>query len=78
MSDLGAVAAERAEVSPPFGRHAARLGEKLLVEPFDVGRIGSLQWRRIVLILEYGAHERRPGREWPKGKAQPKAEGGLV
>src|SRR5688572_22879897 len=54
--NFGVAGCERCEVVAPFRRNAARLGEVLLIQPFDVGRVGSLQVRRVVLVLEYCAH----------------------
>ncbi len=56
MGYVAAILGERAEILTPLRRHTARFGEKLLIEPFDIGRIGSLQRRRLVLFLEYCAH----------------------
>jgi hypothetical protein len=57
VRNFGAVRRQGTEVLTPLRRDAARLDQVLLIEPLDVGRVGSLQVRRIVLMLEYCAHE---------------------
>ena len=75
MRDFGAAGRQGTEILTPFRRDAARLGEKLLIEPFDVGRVGSLQVRRIVLVLEYCAHELGRGGSNANDYAAAKPEG---
>src|SRR5688572_2854984 len=73
--NFGVGGRERSEVLAPFRWNAARFGEVLLIEPFDVGRVGSLQVRRIVLVLEYCAHEVGRGGSFANDYAAAKPEG---
>ena len=75
VRNFGVACREGAEVLAPLRRNAARLGEVLLIEPLDVGRVGSLQVRRIVLMLEYCAHELGRGGVCAYDYAAPEPEG---